>query len=75
MTRLSFAIACLAAHRKVLTAKEERLLEKVIEGEPLSTVSTVENNDGSGQCWEFTEEARFRALQNQYLGELSRELT
>ena len=77
MTRKSFARACLSAHRSKLTHAEEQTLEKVIAGANLSTETSAEVVDPKGykrMCWEFTEEARFRALQNQYLGELSRTL-
>lgn len=67
----SFATACLAAHRRHLSRREEEVLEKVIAGAPLSDESNVKTP--SGECdYTHTEVAVYRALRNQYLGELSR---
>ena len=67
----SFATACLAAHRRHLSRREEEVLEKVIVGAPLSDKSNVSDHRGEPD-YTYTEVAVYRALRNQYLGELSR---
>lgn len=67
----SFATACLAAHRRHLTRREEEVLEKVIAGATLSDESNVATPSGKSD-YTYSEVAVYRALRNQYLGELSR---